>query len=316
MFRADAVHRAIELGSRVITIGRGTQNDIVLDDPDQHGVAVPRRGAAGGRPGTCSSIWAARTARGSEERRVDRVELRTRACRWRSGRTTDLRRYAARVRSEWKRRATIGRYEVIERVGRGGMGVLYRGRDPVLDREVAIKVMAGDFSADESARARFFREARAAARLQHRNIVTIFEFAEDNGTPYIAMEFLRGRSLAAAHAERAAAHARAEARHPHAAADRAALRARAGHRPPRREAAEHLADRRRHHQAARLRHREDRRVDDDQRGEHPRQRLLHGARAGHRPRDGRPRRHVRQPASCSTSCSRAHARSKATRRRS
>ena len=69
---------------------------------------------------------------------------------------------------------TIGRYEVIERVGRGGMGVLYRGRDPVLDREVAIKVMAGDFSSDEAARSRFFREARASARLQHRNIVTIF----------------------------------------------------------------------------------------------------------------------------------------------
>ncbi len=91
---------------------------------------------------------------------------------------------------------TIGRYEVIERVGRGGMGVLYRGRDPVLDREVAIKVMAGDFSTDESARSRFFREARASARLQHRNIVTIFEFAEDAGNPYIAMEFLRGQSLA------------------------------------------------------------------------------------------------------------------------
>ncbi len=90
----------------------------------------------------------------------------------------------------------FGRYEVIERVGRGGMGVLYRGKDPVLDREVAIKVMSGDFSADDAARARFFREARAAARLQHRNIVTIFEFAEDeHGTPYIAMEFLRGRSV-------------------------------------------------------------------------------------------------------------------------
>jgi serine/threonine-protein kinase len=90
---------------------------------------------------------------------------------------------------------TIGRYEVLERVGRGGMGVLYRGRDPVLDREVAIKVMAGDFTADESARTRFYREARASARLQHRNIVTIFEFAEDNGTPYISMEFLRGQTL-------------------------------------------------------------------------------------------------------------------------
>ena len=96
-----------------------------------------------------------------------------------------------------EQRDRIGRYEIKERVGRGGMGVLYRGRDPVLEREVAIKVMSGDFSSDEAARARFFREARAAARLQHRNIVTIYEFAEDNGTPYIAMEFLRGMSLAA-----------------------------------------------------------------------------------------------------------------------
>ena len=50
--------------------------------------------------------------------------------------------------------ATFGRYEVIERVGRGGMGMLYRGQDPVLDREVAIKVMSGDFSADEGAAGR------------------------------------------------------------------------------------------------------------------------------------------------------------------
>jgi hypothetical protein len=77
------------------------------------------------------------------------------------------------------------------------MGVLYRGRDTVLDREVAIKVMAGDFSSDETARTRFFREARAAARLQHRNVVTVFEFAEQDDSPYIVMEYLRGRSLAA-----------------------------------------------------------------------------------------------------------------------
>ncbi|MBI2835032.1 MAG: protein kinase [Acidobacteria bacterium] len=89
----------------------------------------------------------------------------------------------------------IGRYEVLERVGRGGMGVLYRALDPVLDREVAIKLMSTDFTADESARPRFFREARAAAKLQHRNIVTIFEFAEEEGVPYIVMEFLRGTNL-------------------------------------------------------------------------------------------------------------------------
>ncbi|MFI5179217.1 MAG: serine/threonine-protein kinase, partial [Vicinamibacterales bacterium] len=92
----------------------------------------------------------------------------------------------------------IGRYQVLERVGRGGMGVLYRGIDPVLDREVAIKLMLADFSEDaEQLRPRFYREARAVAKLQHRNIVTIFEFAEEGQTPFIVMEFLKGTSLAA-----------------------------------------------------------------------------------------------------------------------
>jgi serine/threonine-protein kinase len=92
----------------------------------------------------------------------------------------------------------IGRYQILDRVGQGGMGVLYRGVDPVLDREVAIKLMIGDFADDiEQLRPRFEREARAIARLQHRNIVTVFEFAEDAGTPYIVMEFLRGTSLSA-----------------------------------------------------------------------------------------------------------------------
>jgi hypothetical protein len=94
--------------------------------------------------------------------------------------------------------AQIGRYQILDRVGQGGMGVLYRGVDPVLDREVAIKLMIGDFADDiEQLRPRFQREARAIARLQHRNIVTVFEFAEDAGTPYIVMEFLRGTSLSA-----------------------------------------------------------------------------------------------------------------------
>lgn len=92
--------------------------------------------------------------------------------------------------------STIGRYEIVERVGRGGMGVLYRGRDPILDRAVAIKVMTTDLSDDSDARAHFFKEAKAAARLQHRNIVTIYEFGESEGNPYIAMEFLRGQNLA------------------------------------------------------------------------------------------------------------------------
>jgi len=92
----------------------------------------------------------------------------------------------------------IGRYQVLERVGKGGMSVLYRGFDPVLDREVAIKLMHADFSEDtEQMRPRFYREARAAAKLNHRNIVTIFEFAEESNVPYIVMEFLKGTPLGA-----------------------------------------------------------------------------------------------------------------------
>jgi serine/threonine-protein kinase len=90
----------------------------------------------------------------------------------------------------------IGRYQILERVGKGGMGVLFRGYDPVLDREVAVKVMLADFSDDtEQMRPRFYREAKSAAKLQHRNIVTIFEFAEENNQPHIVMEFLRGSPL-------------------------------------------------------------------------------------------------------------------------
>jgi hypothetical protein len=90
---------------------------------------------------------------------------------------------------------TIGRYEIIELVGRGGMGVLYRARDAVLERNVAVKMMLLDFTTDQTARDRFQREARAVARLQHRNVVTIHELGEVEGTPYIVMEFLTGKDL-------------------------------------------------------------------------------------------------------------------------
>ena len=89
----------------------------------------------------------------------------------------------------------IDRYQVLERVGRGGMGVVYRARDPVLDRDVAIKSLLVDFGADRDARARFQQEARAAARLQHPNIVTIYEFGEQDDSPYLIMEFLGGDDL-------------------------------------------------------------------------------------------------------------------------
>jgi predicted Ser/Thr protein kinase len=89
----------------------------------------------------------------------------------------------------------IGRYEIIELVGRGGMGVLYRGRDKSLERDVAVKMMLVDFTSDPSARERFEREAKAVARLQHRNVVTIHELGDADGAPYIVMEFLSGKDL-------------------------------------------------------------------------------------------------------------------------
>jgi serine/threonine protein kinase len=89
----------------------------------------------------------------------------------------------------------IGKYDIQRLVARGGMGELYLARDPDLDREVAIKVMSEEIMRDEQARARFYREAKAAARLQHRNIVTVFDFAHDGDIPYFVMEFLRGQNL-------------------------------------------------------------------------------------------------------------------------
>ena len=75
------------------------------------------------------------------------------------------------------------------------MGVLYRARDAVLERDVALKMMLIDFTMDQNARDRFQREARAVARLQHRNVVTIHELGEVESTPYIVMEFLSGKDL-------------------------------------------------------------------------------------------------------------------------
>ena len=89
--------------------------------------------------------------------------------------------------------ARIGRYRVLGVVGQGAMGVVYRARDDSLDRDVALKLMHGAGDAED--RARFLREARAAARLQHRNIVTIYEADEHDGEPFIAMELLEGIDL-------------------------------------------------------------------------------------------------------------------------
>ncbi len=92
----------------------------------------------------------------------------------------------------------IDKYVVLSELGRGAMGTVYKARDPVLDRVVAIKMMSEDLLIEEEMRGRFNREARSAAGLQHPNIVTIFDFGEleGEGVPYIVMELLEGDSLA------------------------------------------------------------------------------------------------------------------------
>ena len=94
----------------------------------------------------------------------------------------------------------LGRYQVEKELGKGAMGVVYLGKDPKIGRVVAIKTMAlsQEFSGDElvDARERFFREAETAGRLQHQNIVTIFDAGEEHDLAFIAMEFLKGKDLA------------------------------------------------------------------------------------------------------------------------
>jgi serine/threonine protein kinase len=90
---------------------------------------------------------------------------------------------------------TIGRYEITGRIGKGAMGVVYSARDAMMERTVAIKVMMTDLEDDPDTSARFYREARSAGKLVHPNIVTIFDMGEENGHPYIVMEFFEGDTL-------------------------------------------------------------------------------------------------------------------------
>ena len=93
----------------------------------------------------------------------------------------------------------LGRYVLEREIGRGAMGTVYLGRDTAINRQVAIKAipLAAEFSDGElvEARSRFFREAETAGRLNHPNIVTIYDVGEERGLAYIAMEYLKGRHL-------------------------------------------------------------------------------------------------------------------------
>ena len=90
----------------------------------------------------------------------------------------------------------IGKYDIVQELGRGGMGVVYKGHDALMERDVAIKVMADLMLTVPEIRERFFREARTAGKLSHENITVVFDVGEEEGRPFIVMEYLTGSDLA------------------------------------------------------------------------------------------------------------------------
>ena len=99
----------------------------------------------------------------------------------------------------------LGPYEILARLGVGGMGEVYRARDTRLNRTVAIKVLRDHLADRPEVRERFEREARTIASLNHAHICTLYDVGREGGTDYLVMEYVEGETLAAAAAERAAA---------------------------------------------------------------------------------------------------------------
>ncbi len=89
----------------------------------------------------------------------------------------------------------LGRYRIVDKLGEGGMGVVYKARDTDLDRFVAIKVLPPERVADRERKRRFVQEAKAASSLNHPNIVAIHDIAADDGVDFIVMEYVEGRTL-------------------------------------------------------------------------------------------------------------------------
>ena len=109
--------------------------------------------------------------------------------------------------------ARLGPYEVVALLGTGGMGEVYRGRDPRLARDIAIKVLPTAVTADPDRLHRFEQEAKAAAALNHPNILAVYDIGQHNGSPYIVSELLEGQTLRA-HLTHASAVARTAGQHP------------------------------------------------------------------------------------------------------
>src|SRR4051812_2587989 len=90
---------------------------------------------------------------------------------------------------------TLGHYELLDKLGEGGMGVVYKARDQHLQRLLAVKLLRADKVADAARKRRFVQEAKAASALNHPNIVTIYDIAQDGGADFIVMEFIEGATL-------------------------------------------------------------------------------------------------------------------------
>ncbi|HEU4510049.1 MAG TPA: serine/threonine-protein kinase, partial [Pyrinomonadaceae bacterium] len=90
---------------------------------------------------------------------------------------------------------SIAHYRIVEPIGAGGMGAVYKAYDSKLQRTVALKLLPSEYVSQDDRRRRFFQEARAASALSHPHILTIYEVGEDDGRPYIAMEYVEGETL-------------------------------------------------------------------------------------------------------------------------
>ena len=212
---------------------------------------------------SCSRTCGASAIRASIDRRIGagRAAGRARAACDRASPTggtatsKSMTQHAAGTSADGGLRLTTldGRYHVLERIAAGGMGEVFRARDAVLDREVAIKVLHRSLAGDPGFVDRFRREARAAAGISHPNIVNVHDWGAVDGIYYMVMEYVRGRAvrdLLNAQGRLEPAQAADVLRQTLLALDHAHRR---GHRPPRREAREHPRDDRRRREGGGLR---------------------------------------------------------------